>query len=147
MHVGKAGLLDPRHEVRARPEGAAELVAGFGQEAVHFEDLVVRADGVVLRVQARPVLELDVTAGGGVSGGMLVLASACVFGKANWVWGLLGSWRDCSLVYPLHEARPVFDGGGHVAAMDEVEGGPGRPLALDVVDFEGDVWGDPGCVN
>ena len=41
------------------------------------------------------------------------------------------------LVGALDQRGPVFDAAAHAAAVDEVEGGPGRPVALDVVDFEG----------
>lgn len=48
------------------------------------------------------------------------------------------------LVDLADETGPVGYGDGHVAAVDKIEGTGEGPVAFDVVDFEFDVWWDPG---
>jgi hypothetical protein len=47
------------------------------------------------------------------------------------------------LVHRPQEPRPVLDAGHHVSAKDKVEGRAIHPRALDVVNLELDVGGDP----
>lgn len=60
------------------------------------------------------------------------------------VWGV-GLGGPLSL---LEETRPVADAVEEVAGMDEVDGlGFEEPVFFCVVDFEGEVWWDPGMIR
>jgi hypothetical protein len=52
-------------------------------------------------------------------------------------------WLVDVLVYRPEEPRPVLDTGHHVSAKDKVEGRAIHPRALDVINLELDVRGDP----
>ena len=48
-----------------------------------------------------------------------------------------------SLIAAFYQTGPVLDGAGHVAAVDKVEWRSNRSAEFDIVDFEGDILGEP----
>lgn len=48
-----------------------------------------------------------------------------------------------SLIAAFYQTGPVLDGAGHVAAVNKVERRSNRPVGFDIVDFEGDILGEP----
>lgn len=51
---------------------------------------------------------------------------------------------ECLLVALFDKARPIFKRVPHAAAVDEVEFLVILPVFFNVVDFEADIWRDPG---
>lgn len=118
--------------------GKAHLVARFDDVVHELDHLVALFDRLVFRIVADvQVLEFGPAADFDVSVRRGVKEARVSAGRAGLPNG------KGSLMAAFYQTGPVLDGAGHVAAVDKAEQRSNRPVGFGIVDFEGDILGEP----